>query len=171
MDVKFIANRMGTKTAFVQMNGVKLLWPNFEGRGDKFNKAGERNFNIIIPNQDIANELMSDVNEFGAGWNVKMKAPREDGDDPLIYMNVKVKFNDRGPDVYLISGNRRVQLDEETIGMLDDIDISNVDLDIRPYDGEGSFGPFRSAYLAAMEVTQNINRFAARYAEEEYPVE
>ena len=64
-----------------------------------------------------------------------------------------------------------MELTEETIGMLDDIDIKSVDMDIRPYDDEGRFGPFRSAYLQAIFVTQEIDRFAARFAEEESPEE
>ena len=171
MHVEFVKNFSGTKTNLLEIDDARIIWPNFEGRGDKYNQQGNRNFNLVIPNQDIADALMNDVNEYGAGWTVKMKAPREEGDDPLLYMNVKVKFNDRGPEVYLISGNNRVRLDKDTIKKLDNISIRSVNLDIRPYDDQGSFGPFRSAYLSSLEVIQDISRFAARYAEEEYPVE
>ena len=71
----------------------------------------------------------------------------------------------------MISGKNRVELNEETIGMLDDIDIKSVDMDIRPFDGEGRFGAFRAAYLQSIYITQNVDRFAARFAEEEYPTE
>jgi hypothetical protein len=55
--------------------------------------------------------------------------------------------------------------------MLDHIDIQSVDLDIRPYDGEGRFGAHRTAYLQSIYVVQNIDRHEARFAEEEYPYE
>ena len=55
--------------------------------------------------------------------------------------------------------------------MLDDIDILSVDLDIRPYDNEINGKPFRSAYLQSIFVTQEVDRFASRFAEEEYPEE
>lgn len=55
--------------------------------------------------------------------------------------------------------------------MLDEIDIQSVNMDIRPYDWEFGGKNGRAAYLSAMEVTQNIDRFAARYAEEESPEE
>ena len=167
MKINIIKDRMGERTQLVQIDGARFLWPNFEGRGDKFNTAGNRNFNIIIPTQEIADALVNDLNEFGVGWNVKIKAPREEGDEPFMYLPIKVKFNSRGPEVVLISGNRTVELTEETIGMLDNIDIESVDLDIRPYDDEGAFGPFRSAYLSSMEVTQKVSRFAARRQERE----
>ena len=159
------------KEHILQIDDARLIFRNFSGRADKFNAAGDRNFAIVIPTQEHADALMENVNRFGVGWNVKIKAPREAGDEPFRYLKVKVKFNDRGPTVYLRSGNNRRQLDEETIGILDNIDIAHVDLDIRPYDDEGTYGPHRTAYLLSMEVTQNIDRFAARYAEEEYPCE
>ena len=120
--------------------------------------------------EEMADALMKDTNRYGVGWNVKIKAPREEGDDPFIYLPVKLKFNDRGPKVYLKSGKHTVPLTPETIGMLDNIDITSVDLDIRPYDGEVQ-GPFRAAYVQALWVTQEVDRFAERLAEEEHPEE
>ena len=102
---------------------------------------------------------------------LKIKAPKEEGDARFIYLPVKVKFSDRGPAIYLRSGKNQVKLTEETVAMLDDIDILTVDMDIRPYDDEINGKPFRSAYLQPICVTQEIDRFAARFAEEEYPEE
>lgn len=155
----------------LQIDDARIIFRNFRGEGGKFNKEGDRNFALIIPNEEMAGALQNDVNKFGAGWNVKIKPPREEGDEPFIYLPVKVKFNDRGPIVYLQSGRNRVKLDEESISMLDDIDISSVDLDIRPYDDEINGKPFRAAYLQSMCVVQEIDRFAARFASEEYPEE
>jgi hypothetical protein len=88
-----------------------------------------------------------------------------------MYLPVKIKFNDRGPNVYLRSGSARNKLDEETIGMIDDIDIIHIDMDLRPYDWEVNGKEGRTAYLQSMEVFQNLDRFEARWAEEEYPEE
>ena len=73
--------------------------------------------------------------------------------------------------MYIESGNSHRRLSEETVALLDDIDIATVSLDIRPYDDEINGNPFRAAYLQSMKVVQNIDRFAAEYAEEEYPEE
>ena len=62
-------------------------------------------------------------------------------------------------------GNRRNELDEESIGCLDNIEIESVDMDIRPYDWEVNGRTGRTAYLQSMEVVQRIDRFAARYSE------
>lgn len=155
----------------LQIDDARIIFRNFRGEGGRFNKEGDRNFAVVIPNQEMAESLLNDTNQYGAGWNVKIKAPREEGDDPFIYLPVKVKFNNRGPVIYLESGSNRIKLTEDTISMLDEIDILSVDMDIRPYDDEINGKPFRSAYLQSMLVRQEIDRFAARFAEEEHPEE
>ena len=149
----------------LQIDDARIAFRNFRGEGDKFNREGDRNFVLIIPTEEIADALTKE------GWNVKIRDPREEGDTPFMYLPVKVKFNDRGPQVYLVTGNRRNRLDEGTVAMLDDIDIINVNLDIRPYDWEVNGKTGRTAYLQAIEVFQEIDRFAARYAEEDGPRE
>ena len=89
-----------------------------------------------------------------------MKPPREEGDTPFMYLPVKVKFNDRGPSVYLRTGRVQNRLEEEDIGRLDRIDIIGVDLDIRPYDWEVNGKTGRTAYLQSICVTQDVDRFA-----------
>lgn len=155
----------------LQIDNASICFKNFRGEGGKFNKEGDRNFALIIPDEEMAEALLNDANQYGASWNVKIKPPREEGDTPFIYLPVKVKFNDKGPMVYLKSGRNRVKLDQDSIAMLDDIDIASVDLDIRPYDNEINGRPFRAAYLQSMCVTQDIDRFAERFASEEYPEE
>lgn len=140
----------------LQINDARIIHRNFEGRGSQYNREGDRNFSVVIPNQEIADELIE------RGWNVKIKEPRDEGEDPFIFLPVKVSFNGYGPTVYLQSGNRRVELDEESVKCIDDIDIISADMDIRPYDWgpiNGKYG--RSAYLQSIRVHQRIDRFAA----------
>lgn len=156
----------------LQIDDARICFKNFKGEAGPFNKEGERSFSLVISDENIAEALKNDLNRYDVGWNVKIKAPREEGEMPFMHMKVKVAYTERSqPRAYLISGKNRVELTEKTIGMLDDIDIASVDLDIRPFDGESSFGPHRTAYLQSIYVTQNIDRFAARFAEEEHPVE
>ena len=154
----------------LQIDDARIIYRNFAGAASKFNREGDRNFSSVIPDQEMADAL---VNE---GWNVKIKAPREDGDVPFMTLPVKVKFNDRGPNVYLQTGNRMNRLDEDSIACLDQIDIVSVDLDVRPYDwvlyeGTKDEKRGRSAYLQSIKVVQDVDRFASRFAEEEYPEE
>lgn len=165
MDVRFMPNRI------VQIDDARIIWKNFEGRGDKFNREGDRNFTLVIPTEEIKDALINDVNSDGAGWNVKVMTPRDPDETPLMHLKVKVKFNGRGPKVRLVTNGRSVLLDEGSIGCLDYADIRRVDLDIRPYDDIISGKPFRAAYLHAMRVVQEVDRFDERFAEEEYPEE
>jgi hypothetical protein len=149
----------------LQIDDARIIYRNFAGLGSKFNREGDRNFSVLIDNQEVADALVE------AGWNVKIKPPREDGDLPFMHLPVKVKFNDRGPTIYLKSGSALNKLDEESIDCLDHIDILSVDLDIRPYDWDVNGKSGRTAYLQSIYVTQQVDRFAERYSAEEYEEE
>lgn len=147
----------------IEINDARIAFRNFAGRADKYNREGDRNFALVIDSEEVKDALLDDVNEYGVGWNVKIKPPRDEDDAPFMYMPVKIRFNDRGPNIYLQTGNRRVRLDEDSVSCLDDIEIISVDMDIRPYDDEINGRPFRAAYLSSMLVTQRVDRFAAQY--------
>ena len=151
MDLKFAAR------GIIQIDDASIIYRNFAGEASKFNRAGDRNFAVVISDQWIADALVQE------GWNVKIKPPREEGDGVFMYLPVKVKFNDRGPKVYLKTGDRMNLLDEESVSMLDHIDIISVDMDIRPYDWDVNGQTGRTAYLQSMCVTQDVDRFAERY--------
>ena len=153
MDVNFL------ERGYVEFKGATLIFKNFSGRGDKFNREGDRNFAIRINDPETADALIE------AGWNVKIKPPRNDDEGAFMNLPVKVKFNSRGPAIYLESGSRVNQLDEEIVGCLDQIDINTVDLVIRPYDWETPAGlTGRTAYLQSMAVVQELDHYAERYA-------
>lgn len=144
----------------LEIQDARIIYRNFEGVASKFNREGDRNFAVIIPNDDIKDELVE------AGWNVKIKPPRDEDDSPFMFLPVKVKFNSRGPAAYVRSGEHVTRLNEETIGMLDEIDILSVDMDVRPYDWDVNGKQGRTAYLQAINVTQNTDRFGEMYAQE-----
>ena len=147
----------------LQIEDARIIYRNFAGIGSKYNREGDRNFAVIIPNQEIADELIAD------GWAVKIKPPRDDDESPFKYLPVKVKVDNRGPAAYVKSGNSVQRLNQDTIGMLDEIDIQSVDMDLRAYDWEVNGKTGRSAYLQAINVIQNIDRFGAQYQAQELP--
>ena len=100
------------------------------------------------------------------GWNIKIRPPREDGEEPFMYLPVKIKYGEYPPTVYLSSGPNTTKLTEETVNVIDDIDILSVDLDIRPYDWDVNGNTGRTAYLQSMWITQKVDRFAQRYSDE-----
>lgn len=141
---------------YLEFDDARIVFRNFTGVKDKFNAAGDRNFAIIIPDEEMADALIAD------GWNVKKKEDTRDPDAELfMYLPVKIRFTDRSPNCYLKSGNRdQIKLTEDTIGMLDEIDIARVDLDIRPYDWTVNGKTGRTAYLQGIRVVQDLDRFA-----------
>ena len=153
MQVKF-------RKDILEIEDARIIYRNFEGVASKFNREGDRNFAVIVPNDEIKDILVE------AGWNVKIKPPRDEDDTPFMFIPVKVKFNNRGPAAYLRSGETVTRLNEETIGILDEIDIQSVSMDLRPYDWEVNDKTGRTAYLQAIDVIQNIDRFGDMYAQE-----
>ena len=153
MQVKF-------RKDILEIEDARIIYRNFEGVASKFNREGDRNFAVIVPNDEIKDILVE------AGWNVKIKPPRDEEDTPFVFIPVKVKFNNRGPAAYLRSGETVTRLNEETIGILDEIDIQSVSMDLRPYDWDVNGKTGRTAYLQAIDVIQNIDRFGDMYAQE-----
>lgn len=143
----------------LQINDARIVWRNFRGEGSKFNREGDRNFAVVIPDEETKDALIAE------GWNVKVRPPRDEDDTPFMVLPVKIKFNNRGPNVYLKTGATQNQLDEESMACLDDIDISSVDMDLRAYDwvvqeGRPDEKRGRTAYLQAIRVYQEVDRFA-----------
>lgn len=139
------------------IDGRQIIFKNFEGRGDKFNREGDRNFSLRINDEDTADALVKE------GWNVRIKEGRDEDEGPFMRLPIKVKFTNYGPNVYLRTGDRVNELNEESIACLDNIEIESVDMDIRPYDWDVNGRTGRTAYLQSMEVVQRIDRFAARH--------
>lgn len=132
----------------VVIEDARIVFRNFAGREGMYNREGDRNFAVLL-DDDVAQMLADD------GWNVKQLRPREEGDAPQPYLSVTVGFKGRPPTIVMIGGNsgRRTALDEETVDVLDDVEIGQVDLIVRPYDWAVSGNTGRKAYLQSLYVT------------------
>ncbi len=140
----------------IVVENARLIFKNFAGEESKFNRAGNRNFCVILDG-DSAEDLRQ------MGWNVKALRPREDEDEPTYYLQVTVAFGNFPPKVIMISGKTKTVLDEESIDSLDYAEIANVDLIIRPYHWEVNGKEGIKAYLKTMYVTIEQDVFAGKY--------
>lgn len=145
----------------VLMEGVRIIFKNFTGKEGQYNRAGDRNFGVILP-PDIAEQMLAD------GWNVKYLKPREDDEEETEtpWLSVSVNFDKgRPPKIMQITSRGRTALDEETVEMLDWADITNVDLIVRPYTWEVSGRVGIKAYLQTMYVTIEEDDLERKYGE------
>jgi hypothetical protein len=143
----------------VVLEDVDIIFRNFEGREGMYNRAGDRNFAVKL-DKATADALSN------AGWNVKQLRQREEDDEPQPYLSVTVGFKGRPPLIKLITSRGDTSLDEETVEVLDAIDIKHVDLIIRPYDWAVSGNTGRKAYLQSLYVTQLEDALQLKYGQD-----
>jgi hypothetical protein len=146
----------------VMMEGVRIIFRNFEGKEGPYNKAGERNFAVLLDDK-IAEILAED------GWNVKWLKPREDeveeGETEQPYLPVSLRYDVFPPHVVLVTSRNRTTLEESQVEMLDYSDITNVDLIVRPHNWDVNGKTGIKAYVKTMFVTIEEDALVRKYAE------
>ena len=140
----------------IRIEGARIGFRNFSGEEGRFNPKGRRNFCVFLE-EDIAKDMEKE------GWNVKWLQPREEGDEPQAYLQVKVVFGKIPPKIVLVTGRGKTRLDEDTVNILDWAEIQNVDLVIRPYNWEINGDTGVSAYIKTMYVTIREDEFENKY--------
>lgn len=146
----FVAENFRIENAYIPGG----RWRNFSGAVTEMNKTGERRFNIFLP-EELAG-IMSDL-----GWYVKRKDPYREGDDPIFFIEVTVSWKLRAPDIKLTSYDGvMTRLTEETVGILDTVDIANATVEINPNNWNVNGKTGCKAYLYELNVTAKPPRRA-----------
>lgn len=122
--------------------------PNFSGVLDKF-KDERRKFTTIIPDEAV-------VPLQQLGYNVKTTVPTEEelanGREPLNHLKVFLNFSwhkdfpgevehEKGPDVYIKSGEDMEKLNSRTVGLIDRSRFLSMDMEVRGWEYDADENP------------------------------
>lgn len=141
----------------VMVEGATLIFRNFSGREDQYNRAGDRNFSVILE-PDVAEDLLK------LGWNVKELPSREEGEPPTSYITVAVSYKIRPPRIVMMTSRARTNLDEASVEVLDWAEIADADLIFRPYDWVVGDKKGTKAYLQSLFITIEEDALERKYA-------
>lgn len=143
----------------VLLEDVRLLFRNFAGKQGQYNPAGARNFCVVLP-KHIAAQMEAD------GYNIRPGRPREEGDEPDPFVQVKVNMNSQNPPkIVTITSRGRTQLTEDVLMILDWADIEKADLIINPYQYHVQGRDGVTAYLQTLFVHIREDALEQKYAD------
>lgn len=139
----------------IELRDTRFIYrTNFSGdpaRDETYHSA-ERKFNIVIPTQQQADELVD------LGVNVKMTSPKpgeEEGFIPTYHVVGRVRMESKWPPkIYLVNDRGTLLLDKDSVGILDTINVANVNATFNVYTGSGK----STLYVDVMYVEQGMDR-------------
>jgi len=146
----------------ILVENAKITFKNFEGREGQFNSPGDRNFHLLLE-PALAKQMKAD------GWRVKQLKPRGEDEEGDFAIKVIVNYKKgRPPQCVLVTnqGKNRTELGPDEVGMLDLVDIKNLDLIINGWYSE-NYGGGYSAYLKTLFMTVNEDELQLKYADME----
>jgi len=136
----------------VILENKRILFRNFAGKERKYNREGDRNFTVVL-NDDEAKDLSA------RGYNVKILEGREEGEPDIPVLGVSVNFNGARPPRIVMVGRRgnKTTLYEEDVELLDWAEILFCDMILRPYEweigGKTGIRPYLQTLYANIEET------------------
>ena len=148
---------MNRPTNKITIENARLIFRDFSGERNRL--SNDRTFGVVLDPED-AERLSAD------GWNVRRLDPREEGDEPLFFLPVKVIFGKVPPTIVLLSGRAKKRtLNEATVSILDYVQIEKADLVIRPYNYDFAGHSGTKAYLNTLYVTKSEDSLEEKYAD------
>lgn len=122
---------------------VTIAFRNFAGKEDTYNRAGDRNFAILL-DEGLAADLLNE------GWNVKFLKPRDDDESGQAYLQVAVSYKARPPKIGMVTSKGLTYLGEDEVEMLDWVDVETADVTLNPYEWAVNGKTGVKAYLQSL---------------------
>jgi hypothetical protein len=145
-----------------RIDNANIVFRNFAGKEGQYNREGDRNFCVILPD-DLGQQMLED------GWNIRYLEARDEGDSPTPYIQVAVNFNNRPPRVVMLTSTTRTQLAEDSVEILDWADVKMADLIARGYDWTVNGKSGTKAYLQSLFITIEEDELERKYAVHDNP--
>ncbi len=140
------------------MEDVEIIFRNFAGKEDQYNRAGDRNFSIRLP-EDVAMAMAAD------GWNVKPLRQRDEDDPHMFHLPVSVSYKIKPPKIFMISSRGMTRLREDDVEMLDYVEIKKVDLSVNPSAWSVNGNSGIKAYLDSLYLTIEEDELELKYSD------
>lgn len=141
---------------YIEFEDATIIYRNFEGREDKYNRAGNRHFSVILT-EEQAIEL-SDM-----GCNVKRTKPRDPEEEGKPYVKILLGMYD--PEIYTVIRGRKKLLQPNQYAKLDRLEIEYADLEVsrsnKEWESNGKTG--YSLYLETLVCKIRESRILSKY--------
>lgn len=164
-EMRFVRNERGKEQLVIE--DAVLRFHNFAGAQTDFNMKGNRNIDVILPNNEMAVAMGE------KGWNVKIRRPVDPEDDPYYTLNVKINMDSRWPPkIVQVNKNQHIQYDAEMLNGLDDVAMDDIGIVINGSEWENErFGHGIKAYLDQLYFRVKPSVFGHKYDVEESELE
>lgn len=160
----------------IKIEDARILFRNFEGREDKYNKAGDRNFCVLL--DEIQGKELAE----NFGLNVKFLKSREEGDPEEAYLKVAVGYKVKPPTLVMLTKRPNPEVEEgfevvrndigeEGCQVFDWVDIEKVDLIFNAVPWEVGDKSGIKAWVKSMYVTIAQDELDEKYANVKYAEE
>ena len=148
----------------LELENVSVIFKNFAGRASNFNDEGDRNFSVLIRDQEVAQQLMEQ------GWNIKELRSTDEFEEVAYHLSVKVNYDSYYPPrIFIVKeGGELTALDEASVSYLDYARIQSADVQINPYSWSVSGKVGVKAYLSAMWVHIDATTLEKKYMGDGY---
>ena len=161
-EMRFVVNERGKEQLVI--DDAILRFHNFAGAQTEYNAKGNRNIDVILPDSKMAVEMGE------KGWNVKIRKPRNEDEDPYYTLNVKINMESKWPPkIIQVNRAQKIQYDAEMVDDLDDVNMMDIGMVINGSEWESQFGHGVKAYLDQLYFRVKPGVFGHKYDIEEEP--